>query len=229
MVPRVEQSQMSTIVDSDEEPLLHRELRSRFQSEASPGHTGVRIPPTRATQLEDVTSSLGAALGLHPLPTAVSDVDHEAISDHGDSTFLDNFERDLAVVCPVVDMTIDDGERPHGGAVNPASAGQGYNGRFAVLAEESEDEAEPELLSQRRRVVPSVPSTIQDPVRPTEVDMESGSRASETDTESFFSSAPRSEAFPEVEVDSESQFVFVPAPAVRHLLAPSQGSLLWTQ
>ena len=80
-----------------------------------------------------------------------------------------------------------------------------------VLAEE----AEPELLSQRHRVVPSVPSTVQDPVRPTEVDMESGSRASETDTESLFSSAPRSEALPEVEVDSESQFVSVPALAVR--------------
>ena len=213
VVPRVEQSQMSTVVDSDEEPLLHSEVRSRFQSEASPGHVEVRTPPTRATQL-DVINSLGAASGLHPMPTSVSDVDHEAIPDHGDSTFLDNFERDLGVVCPVVDMTIDDGERPHGGAVVPASAG-GYNGRFAVLAEESEDEAEPELLSQRHRVVPSVPSTVQDPVRPTEVDMESGSRASETDTESLFSSAPRSEALPEVEVDSESQFVSVPAPAVR--------------
>ena len=113
-----------------------------------------------------------------------------------------------------VDMTIDDGERPHGGAVVPASAG-GHNGRFAVLAEESEDDAEPELLSQRRRVVPSAPSTVLDPVRPIEVDMESGSRASETDTESLFSSSPRSEAVPEVEVDSESQFVSVPALAVR--------------
>ena len=63
--------------------------------------------------------------------------------------------------------------------------------RFAVLAEESEDEAEPELLSQRRRVVPSVPSTVLDLVRLTEVDMESGSRASETDTESLFSSAQK--------------------------------------
>ena len=139
-----------------------------------------------------------------------------AISDHGDSTFLDNFERDLGVVCPVVDMIINDDVRPHGGAAVPASAGIGYNGRFAVLAEESEEEAEPELLFQRRRVVsPSVPSTEQDPVRQTEVDMESGSRASETDTESLSSSAPRNEAPPEVEVDSESQFVFVPAPAVR--------------
>ena len=99
----------------------------------------------------------------------MSDVDHEAISDHGDSTFLDNFERDLGVVCPVVDMTIDDGGRPHGRAGVPASAGIGYNGRFAVLAEESEDEAEPELLFQRRRVVPSVPTSEQDPVRPIEV------------------------------------------------------------
>ena len=30
-------------------------------------------------------------------PTSVSDVDHESILDHGDSTFLDNFERDLGV------------------------------------------------------------------------------------------------------------------------------------
>ena len=67
----------------------------------------------------------------------------------------------------------------------PASAG-GHNGRFAVLAEDSEDEAEPELLSSRHRVVPSVPSTVQDPVRPTEVDMESGSRASETTLHLFF-------------------------------------------
>ena len=81
-------------------------------------------------------------------------------------------------------MTIDDGERPHGGAVVPSSAGIGYNGRFAVWL---------------RRVK----------MRPSP-----GSRASETDTESLFSSAPRSEAPPEVEVDSESQFVFVPAPAV---------------
>ena len=78
-------------------------------------------------------------------------------------------------------MTIDDGVRPRGGAVVPTSAGIGCNGRFAVLAEESEGEAEPEVMFQRRRVVsPSVPSTEQDPVRPTEVDMESGSRASET-------------------------------------------------
>ena len=145
----------------------------------------------------------------------MSDVDHEAISDHGDSTFSDNFERDLGVLCPVVDMTIDDGGRPHAGVVVPATAGIDYNGRFAVLAEESEDEAESELLFQRRRVVPSVPSTEQDPVRPTGVDMESGSRASKTDTESFLSSASRSEALPKVEVCSESQFVFVRAPAVR--------------
>ena len=64
-------------------------------------------------------------------------------SDHGDSTFVDNFERDLGVVWAVVDMTIDDGVRPLGGAVVLASAGMGYNGRWAVLAEESEDEAEP--------------------------------------------------------------------------------------
>ena len=133
VVPRIEQSQMSTVVDSDEEPLLPREVRSQFQSEASPGHMEVRTPPTRATQLEDVTNSLGTALGLDSLPTSVSDVDHEAISDHGDSTFLDNFERDQGVVCPVVNIH---GERPHGGAVVPASAGIGYNGRFAVLAEE---------------------------------------------------------------------------------------------
>ena len=82
-------------------------------------------------------------------------MDHEAISEHGDSTFWDNFKRDLGVVCPVVDMTIDDGERPHGGAVVPAGAGIGYNGRFAVLAEESEDEAEPELLFQRRSCFPN--------------------------------------------------------------------------
>ena len=53
--------------------------------------------------------------------------------------------KELGVVCPVVDMTIDDGERPHEGAVVPASAGIG-NGRFAVLAK-GEDEAEPTLLS----------------------------------------------------------------------------------
>ena len=196
VVPRVEWSQMSTVVDSDEEPLLPHEVRSQFQSEASPGHIEVRIPPTRATQLEDVTNSLGAALGLDPLPNSVSDVDKEMISDHGDSTFLDNFERDLGVVFPVVGTTIDDGVRPHGGAVVPASAGIGYNGRFAVLAEESEDEAEPEVMLQRRRVVsPSVESTEQDPVRPTEVDMESRSRASEADTESL-SSAPEVKHLP---------------------------------
>ena len=88
MVPRVEQSQMSTVVDSDEDPLLPREVRSQFQSEASPGHIEVRTPPTRATQLEDVTNSLGAAMGLDSLPSSVSDVDHEAISDPGDSTFF---------------------------------------------------------------------------------------------------------------------------------------------
>ena len=65
VVPRVEQSQMSTVVDSDEEPLLHREVPSQFQSESSPGHIEVRTPPTRATQLEDVTNSLGAALVVH--------------------------------------------------------------------------------------------------------------------------------------------------------------------
>ena len=96
---------------------------TRFQSEASAGHIEVRTPPIRATQLEDVTNPLGAALGLHPMPISVSDVDHEAISDHDDSTFLDNFERDLGVVCPMVDMTTDDGERPLGGAV-VASAGR---------------------------------------------------------------------------------------------------------
>ena len=75
--------------------------------------------------------------------------------------------------------------------VVPASAGIGYNGRFAVLAEESEDEAEPELLLQRRRVLPSVPSTEQDLARPSEVNVESGSRASKTDIESLFSSAQK--------------------------------------
>ena len=40
-------------------------------------------------------------------------------------------------------------------------------------------------------VFQSVPSTVLDPVKPTEVDMESGSRASETDIESLFSSAPQ--------------------------------------
>ena len=84
-----------------------------------------------------------------------SSVDDEVVSDHGDSTFLNNFESDLGVVCPVVDMTIHDGVRLHGGAVVLASAGIDCNGRFAVLAEESEDEAEPELMPhrQRRRVV----------------------------------------------------------------------------
>ena len=91
---KIEQSQTSTVVDSDKEPLLHHEVRSRFQSEASPRHI-VRTPPTRATQLEDVTNSLD--LGFHPMPISVSDVDHEAISDYGDSTFLDHFERDLGV------------------------------------------------------------------------------------------------------------------------------------
>ena len=45
LVLRVEQFQMSTVVDSDEEPLLHREVRSQFQSEVSPGHIEVSRPP----------------------------------------------------------------------------------------------------------------------------------------------------------------------------------------
>ena len=66
------------------------------------------------------------------------------------STFLYNFERDLSVLCPEVDRTINDGVRLHVGVVPevgvlsgsyefvdaavPAHAGVGLNGRFAVLA-----------------------------------------------------------------------------------------------
>ena len=45
-------------------PLLPREGCSQFQSEASPGH--------KDSTNTDVTNSLGAALGLHPLQTSVS-------------------------------------------------------------------------------------------------------------------------------------------------------------
>ena len=120
--------------------------RADVQSAAS-AVRAVRSPPPGATQLVDVTNSLGAALWLDPMP---SDVDDEAVPDHVDSTFLDHFERDLGIL-PLVDMTIHDGVHPHGGPVPevavPSSsheflsvdavvpAGVGYNGRFAVLAE----------------------------------------------------------------------------------------------
>ena len=135
----------------------------------------VRSPPTCATHLENMTNSLDS------LPSSGSDVD-EAVSDHVDSTFLDNFERDLCVPGPVVDMTINDDARSHGGVgpvhefvsiatVVPANAGIGYYGRFAVLAEEDseDDEVMPEVRACRRRVVasPSFPPTEADPVRPT--------------------------------------------------------------
>ena len=81
---------------------------------------------------------------------------------------------------------------------------EGTTGGFAVLAEESEDEAEPELLSQRRRVVPSVPSTVLDPVRPTEVDMESGSTLN-----LFFHPHPEVKRFPRWRwIQSRSSFLY---------------------
>ena len=144
-------------------------------------------PPPGATQLEDVTHSLGAALGLDPVPRSGSGVDDEANLDHMDSTFLDHFERDLGVL-HVVDMTIHDGVRPHGGPVPevgvPSASqefvsvdavvpvGVGYNARFEVLAEEDSDgEAMCEVRACRRRVAasPSFPPTEAGPVRPTEV------------------------------------------------------------
>ena len=102
---------------------------------------------------------------------------------------MDNFERDLGVL-PMVDMTINDGVRSHVGVApqrlgsrprltrSSASLGVGFNGRFAVLAEEdSDDEAMPGVKACRRRVTtsPSFPPTEADPVRPKEVDMESAS------------------------------------------------------
>ena len=83
VVPRVERTQTSTVVDSDEEPLLP--------------------PPPGATQLEDVTDSLGAALGSDVVPRSRSDVDDEATPHHVDSTFLDHFERDLGVLPAIHD------------------------------------------------------------------------------------------------------------------------------
>ena len=144
MVQRIERTQTSTVLDSDEEPLLpHEHDRVDVQSAASTVFA-VRSPPPGATHLEDVTNTLGAALGLDPVPSS-GDVDDEAVPDHVNSTFLVNFELDLDVLCTVVDVTINDGVRAHFGAVPevgvpsashefvsvaavvPAHAGVGFN------------------------------------------------------------------------------------------------------
>ena len=57
---------MSTVGDSDEEPLMPQEHEFSFS----------RSPPPSATQLEDVTNSLGVAWGLDAVPRSRSDVDH---------------------------------------------------------------------------------------------------------------------------------------------------------
>ena len=103
---------------------------------------------------------------------------------------MDHFEPDLGVL-----TAIDDGVHPHGAPVPefgvPSAsqefvsvdavvlAGVGYNGRFAVLAEEdSVFEVMLEVRACRRRVAasPSFPPTEGDLVRP-KVDMESASES----------------------------------------------------
>ena len=101
-----------TVVGSDD----HEHDCADAESAASAVSAARSPPPPGATQLEDVTHSLGAALGLDPVPRSGSGVDDEANLDHMDSTFLGHFERDLGVL-HVVDMTIHDGVRPHGGPV----------------------------------------------------------------------------------------------------------------
>ena len=136
-------------------------------------------------------------------------MDDGATPDHVDSTFLDHFERDLGVL-----PAIHDGVHPHGGPVPECGvpsasqdfvsvdavvpAGVVYNGRFAVLAEEDNDEEVMlEVRACRRRVAasPSLPPTAVDLVRPTEVDMESASEVGvpEAETESILSAVPKSE------------------------------------
>ena len=138
----------------------------------------------------------------------------------------------------VVDMTIHDGVHPHRGpvqevgvpstshefvsvdAVVPAHTGVGYNGRFAVLAEEdSDDEAMLEVRACRRQVAasPSFPPTEADPVRPTEVDMESASepRWLEAETEPILFVFPESEVGSDVEVNVESEADIAPVAMIR--------------
>ena len=100
VVPRVERTQTSTAMDNDEESLLLPQEHELYS---------LRSPPPGATQLEDVTDSLGAALGPDVVPRSRSDVDDEATLDHADSTFWDHFEHDLAVFA-----AIDDGVHPYG-------------------------------------------------------------------------------------------------------------------
>ena len=136
MVPRVERTQTSTVVDSDEEPLLPHEHECANVESAASAVSAVRSPPPGATQLEDVTNSFGAALGLDAVPRSGGDVDDEAIPDLMDSTFLDH----LGVLSAIHDGASIWRTSPRVwgpvrvDAVVPA--GVGYNGRFAVLAEE---------------------------------------------------------------------------------------------
>ena len=210
--------QTSTAVDNDEEPLLPQEHEL----------SSLRIPPPGATQLEDVTDSLGAALGPNDVPRSRSDVDDEETADHVDFTFLDRFERDLGVL-----SAIHDGVHPHGGPVpefGVPSASQefvrrrcrgarrvGYNGRFAVVAEEEDSDGEVmlEVRACRRRVAasPSFPPTAVDPVMPTEVDMESAFEVGmpEEETESILSVVPESEVGTDEEVEVESEADVAPA------------------
>ena len=103
--------------------------------------------------------------------------------------FLMLWEKEFGVPCASQEFVSVD-------AVVPA--GVGYNGRFAVLAEEdSDEEVMLEVRARRRRVAasPSFPPTAVDPVRPTEVDMESASEVGvpEAETASILSAVPESE------------------------------------
>ena len=101
---------------------------------------------------------------------------------------MDHFEPDLGVL-----PAIHDSVHPHGGPVPefgvPSAsqefvsvdavvlAGVGFNGRFAVLAEEDSDfEVMPEVRHARVAASPSFPPTEADLVRP-KVDMESASES----------------------------------------------------
>ena len=121
------------------------------------------------------TNSLGAALGLDPVPSSGSVVDDEAVLDQVDSTFwtISNVMESSGpwwtgpstMVC-MLEWSQRLGFCPHEfvsvDAVVPAHAGVGFNGRFAVLAEvDSDDEATPEVRARRRRDAssPSFPPT----------------------------------------------------------------------
>ena len=108
----------------------------------------------------DTSGAVGERDKFFQLPSSGSDVEDEADFQDVDPTFTDNFVRGLGVLCPVVDMTINDDWRPAKGWRNSrvcngfsarhefismatvvlANPGTGHSGRFAVWAQEGSED-----------------------------------------------------------------------------------------